>query len=57
MWCKSYPLWDFIDIEDYIFLILHGEIGLANLALDYFLDFVDDKLGVLSEEEKVAQNI
>ena len=53
---KSYPLLDFIEIEDYIFPVLHGEIGLANLALDHFLDFVDDKEEVLSEEGKVARN-
>ncbi len=53
---KSYPLLDFIEIEDYIFPVLHGEIGLANLALDHFLDFVDDKGEVLSEEGKVARN-
>jgi hypothetical protein len=53
---KSYPIWDFVEVEDYIFPVLHAEIGLSNLALSGFLDFVDDRVEVISDEEKTARN-
>jgi len=54
---KDFPLWDFIEVRDWMFPVLHWEIGSANLVLSSgVLDFVDDKVEVLSEEEKTARN-
>jgi len=51
----DYPLWDFVEVSNYIFPILHAaEIGLGNDCLDAFLDFVDDRVESLSNEEKIA---
>lgn len=50
----DYPVWDFVEVSNYIYPVLHGEIGLINGVLDNFYDFLDDKVEVLSEEEKVA---
>jgi hypothetical protein len=52
----DYPIWDFIDVSDYIYPVLHGEIGLANALLESFYDFLDEKVEVLSEEEVLQQN-
>jgi len=32
----DFPLWDFIEVINYVYPVLHGEIGLINLALDSF---------------------
>jgi hypothetical protein len=46
----EYSIWDFIDVSEYIYPVLHGEIGLANAVLENFYDFLDEKDEVLSEE-------
>ncbi len=40
----------------YVYLVLHGEIGLVNNALDAFYDILDDNIEVISDEEKIAHN-
>ena len=53
----DYPLWDFVEVMNYIAPVLHAaEIGLCNDALDSFLDFVDDRVESLSDEEMTARN-
>jgi len=50
----DFPLWDFIPVSDYIYPVLHGEIGLVNNALDAFYDILDDNIEVLTDEEKIS---
>jgi hypothetical protein len=46
-------IWDFIELKDYIFPVLHFEIGAVNNVLDSFYGFVEDRVELLSQEEKV----
>jgi hypothetical protein len=52
----DYPIWDFIDVSDYIYPVLHGEIVLANALLENIYDFLYEKVEVLSQEEVMQQN-
>ena len=52
----DYPVWDFIPIENYIFPQLHFEIGVVNMVLDNLYCFIEDRVEVLSPEEKVGRN-
>jgi len=50
------PIWDFIEPKHYIFPVLHFEIGAVNNVLDSFYGFVEDRVELLSEEEKVLRS-
>jgi hypothetical protein len=52
----DYTIWDFIDVSEYIYPVLHGEIGLANAVLENFYDFLDDQVEKLSDKEIQQQN-
>jgi hypothetical protein len=52
----EFPEWDFILVKNNIFPFLHGEIGLVNYALDGFYYIIDDKIKILSNQEKTARN-
>jgi hypothetical protein len=52
----EFPEWDFIPVKNNIFPFLHGEIGLVNYALDGFYYTIDDKIKILSDQEKTARN-
>ncbi len=52
----DYPTWDFIDVSNYIYPVLRGEIGLANALLENFYDFLDEKVEFLSQEEVMQRN-
>jgi hypothetical protein len=52
----SKHIWSFIEPQNYIFPQLHFEIGVVNLVLDNFYEFIEDQVEFLTPEEKVAQN-
>ena len=52
----DFPLWNFIPVSNYIYPVLHGEIGLVNNVLDALYDILDDNIEVLSDEEKTSWN-
>jgi hypothetical protein len=52
----DFPIWDFINIENFIFPQLHFEIGVVNMVLDNLYSFIEDQVEVLSPEEKVGRN-
>ena len=52
----SEHIWSFIEPKKYIFPQLHFEIGVVNMVLDNFYGFIEDRVEVLSQEEKVARN-
>jgi hypothetical protein len=52
----DFPIWDFIPVSNYVYPILHGEIGLVNDAIDLFYDILDDNVEVMSDAEKTARN-
>jgi hypothetical protein len=52
----SKHIWSFIDPQNYLFPQLHFEIGVVNLVLDNFYEFIEDQVGILMPEDKVAQN-
>jgi hypothetical protein len=35
----QFPVWDFIEVDHFVYPVLHGEIGLVNDALDSFYKF------------------
>lgn len=52
----EYPIWDFIEPDNYMLPQLHIEIGLTNNVLENFYDFIEDQVEKASPEEKVARN-
>jgi hypothetical protein len=52
----SEHIWDFIKPKHYIFPQLHFKIGVVNMVLDNFYVFLEDRIKVLSPEEKTASN-
>ncbi len=52
----STPLVPFIQPQDYIFPLLHFEIGAVNNVLDSLQNFVEDQVEIISDMEKVARN-
>ena len=48
-------LWDFIKVSNYLYPMLHGEIGLTNGVLDSFYDFLD-KVEALMDKERTVRN-
>ncbi len=50
----QFPVWDFVEVNYYIYPVLHGEIRLVNDAFDGFYDYVDDTVEVMSDEEKLT---
>jgi hypothetical protein len=52
----NYPVWDFIEPENYMFPQRHAEIGLVNNVLDKFYSFIDDKVEAISPKESLARN-
>jgi hypothetical protein len=53
----QFPVWDFVEVNYYIYPVLHGEIRLVNDAFDGFYDYVDDTVEVMSDEEKLTWNL
>jgi len=51
----DFPLWKFIEVINYNYPVLHGEVGLVH-ALDAFYDILDDNVEVMSDEEKIIRN-
>ena len=52
----SKHIWSFIEPQNYIFPQLHFEIGVVNLVLDNFYEFIEDQVEILTPEEKVTRN-
>jgi hypothetical protein len=52
----SKHIWSFIEPRCYIFPQLHFEIGVINMVLDNFYEFIEDQVEILTPEEKVARN-
>jgi hypothetical protein len=52
----NYPVWDFVEPQNYIFPELHVEIGLVNNVLDKFYSFIDDKVEAVTQEELTRRN-
>ncbi len=52
----SKHIWCFIEPRNYIFPQLHFKIGIVNMVLDNFYEFIEDQVEILTPEEKVARN-
>jgi hypothetical protein len=52
----NYPVWDFIQPENFMFLELQPEIGLVNNVLDKLYSFIDDQVEAVTLEEATARN-
>ena len=50
------PVWDFVEVKNYIFPELHAEIGIVNNVLDKFYSFIDDKVEAITPEEATFRN-
>jgi hypothetical protein len=53
----KFPVWDFIPVNNYIYPVLHGKIGLVNDAIDSFYGILDDNVEIMSDEEKQREMI
>jgi hypothetical protein len=53
----DYLIWDFIDVSEYIYPVLHGEIGLANALLESFYDFLDEKVEVCLKKKYCSKTV
>jgi hypothetical protein len=49
-------IWSFIEPRCYIFPQLHFKIGVINMVLDNFYEFIEDQVEILTPEEKVARS-
>jgi len=49
-------IWSFIEPQNYIFPQLHFAIGVVNMVIDNFYEFIEDQVEILTPEEKMAQN-
>ena len=54
--CVSVPLFNNIGIENYIFPVLHCEIGLGNYLLNSFFDWVDFRIEDTTIKEREMKN-
>ena len=52
----DFPLWEFIEVINYVYPVLHREIGLVNHAQDAFYYMLDDNIELMSDEEKIIRN-
>jgi hypothetical protein len=50
------PVWEFIQLENFIFPHLHFEIGVVNMVLENLYSFIEEQVEMISPEEKVACN-
>jgi hypothetical protein len=50
----SKHIWSFIEPQKSIFPQLHFEIGVVNLVLDKFYEFIEDQVKILMQKEKVV---
>eukprot|EP00978_Attheya_sp_CCMP212_P025588 scaffold82537_cov26-Attheya_sp.AAC.1 len=49
------PLFDSVEISSYIISLLHCEIGIGNKILSSFFSWVDYRVEIITEEERLAQ--
>jgi hypothetical protein len=54
--CVEIGLFDDVEVSQYIFPVLHAEIGLGNYLLKSFFEWVDFKIEEVSEEERNSKN-
>jgi hypothetical protein len=54
--CVDIGLFDEVEVNQYIFPVLHAEIGLGNFLLKLFFEWVDFKIEEVSEEEREKNN-
>jgi hypothetical protein len=54
--CVNIGLFDKVEVNQYIFPVLHAEIGLGNFLLELFFEWVDFKIEEMSEEEREKKN-
>jgi hypothetical protein len=48
------PSWDVIEVNHYVYPVLHKEIGLVNNTTNAFYDLLDDTIEVMSDAEKIS---
>ena len=54
--CVDVPLFDDVEINQFIFPVLHAEIGIGNYLLNLFFEWVDFKIEQVTEEEMKLKN-
>lgn len=50
-------MFDFIEIYHYLFPVLHAEIGLVNNIMDALWEWIDERVELISEEERSIRNL
>ena len=54
---KDAPWWDFIPLDHYIVPLLHCNIGIGDVILSSFRDFVSEHIEYINEEEAAARSV
>ena len=49
-------LFDAVPIENYIFSLLHAEIGVGNKIIDNYFSWVTERMEIMSKEEVILTN-
>ena len=53
---KEEPYWDFVEVNNYIFPILHNQINLGNNFFHTLLDYGNENIEKLPVDEDKARN-
>ena len=55
-WCKKVPIWEFIEVDEYICLVLNNQINLVNNVIYNLLDYGNEFIEKLTSKKIIARN-
>ena len=53
--CTNPPLFDAVPVSNFVVPILHLEIGVGNKMLDTFMEWIDERVELITDEERQAR--
>ena len=55
-WCKKVPIWEFVEVDEYICLVLNNQINLGNNVIYNLLDYENEFIEKLTSKKIIARN-
>ena len=55
-WCKKVPIWEFVEVDEYICLVLNNQINLVNNVIYNLLDYGNEFIEKLTSKKIIARN-
>ena len=55
-WCKKVPIWEFVEVDEYICLVLNNQINLGNNVIYNLLDYGNEFIEKITTQQQVARN-